>query len=88
MTKYKLEIKRYFSEDYQKEVNGLYVDDQLFDWAIDVEALIRVCANQALVKSVKGDIVRHFVASFSEALGRDISLKEINKAIAEGYIEA
>lgn len=87
----KVEVKSWLDPEKNKTVNAIFVDDEVFDWGLVEDGLRRarqyVKKNPLMEKAVYGDIQNHFVNSFSEFLGRPISLKEINEAIKKGHIE-
>ena len=96
MSKRKLEILQECKTDYETGdtvcVNILKVEDLgIFDWGIDDESMgeaLRFAQNDpALKKSIEGDIQQHFLFCFSDFIGRETDLKELNAAIVEGFIE-
>ena len=77
-----------------QEVDGtnvIVVDNEAFDWGVEEEIIKKAqgfCKEHPNTnQSVLGDLQTHFIESFSEFLGREVELKEINKAIKDGYIE-
>jgi len=85
----KIEIKNHTNEEGQS-YNAIFVEDHLFDWWLDEDNLTvarQLCKKEPLMKkSVMGDIQSHFVQCFSEFIGREITLKEINQALNLGEI--
>lgn len=76
------------------EIDGvrmIVVGNEAFDWGVDEEhfkATALICKNDPEVKdNFLGNIQKHFVSSFSEFLGKDVTLTEINKSLKEGFIE-
>ncbi len=71
-------------------MNVIVVDNEVFDWTIekkDIKKAQDFCREHPDTKqSVLGDLQTHFIESFSEFLGHKVELKEINKAIKDGYI--
>lgn len=69
----------------------LAVDGEAFDWGLDPKQFEKakfMIKNDPLMKeSVIGNIQRHFVDSFSEFVGKDMTLAQINEAIQEGEIQ-
>ena len=68
------------------------LDSEAFDWNIEEEDL-KTCQiisknDPEMKENFIGNIQKHFVACFSEFLGRPTSLKEINLAIKDGWIES
>ena len=86
----KLDIKEHQDEEVGS-YRAIFVDGELFDWGINPQELHTaksfIIQHPEMRKSVMGDIERHFVSCFSEFLGRDITLAEINKALETGEIE-
>jgi len=85
----RVEIKNYQDES-GAECRGIFVEDELFDWGLDeadlktANALIK--QDPHMRKSVMGDIQSHFVACFSEFIGREVILSQINEALRTGEI--
>lgn len=66
---------------------GIYIDNELLDWSIDVGDLLEAKKmGPEYVEMLKMDIVRHFVESCSDFLGRKVTPKEIDDARKNGYI--
>ena len=86
----KIEIRKYTDEETYKQYRALFVDDTLFDWGLDEADLQEACrlseSNPIIQKSVQGNIQQHFLESFSEFIGREITLQEVNVAIETGKI--
>jgi hypothetical protein len=77
-----------------QEVDGtnvIIVDNEVFDWGVEKEDIKKArdfCREHPDAKQgVLGNLQTHFTESFSEFLGHKVELKEINKAIKDGYIE-
>ena len=86
----KLSIKPYQDEEIGEQYIAIYVDDVLFDWGMEKEHLsnaIEFTKNDSTMKkSLNEDIKRHFIESFSEFIGKEITLEEVNEAIESGRI--
>ena len=86
----RVEIKNYQDEDTGDECRGIFVEGELFDWGLEVKdlkiakALIK--QEPQMQKSVMGDIQSHFIACFSEFIGREVTLSQINEALRTGEI--
>lgn len=84
----KIEIKPH--SEGNELYNALFVDEELFDWGIDKKELQQakkiIGDNPLLKKSIVADIRTHFVESFSEFIGKPITISEINTAIRTGEI--
>ena len=91
MKKYKVEIHEVYDPDTEKKYRALYFDGALFDWGMDPLELRQAksfCDNDPfLKKSIHGDICKHFLNCLSEVFERKVTLKELNAAIKQGYIE-
>ncbi len=68
----------------------LAVNNEAFDWGINEESFKKVqflARNDPEVKNnYIGSIQKYFVKCFSEFIGKEMTLKEINQAIKRGYI--
>ena len=66
---------------------GIFIDGQLLDWSVDLHDLLESKKmGPKFAKSVEIDIIRHFLQSASDFLGRKLSVEEINEAKKNGYI--
>lgn len=85
-----IEIQSHTDEETGEEYRALFVDGILFDWGLDKTSLQEARtlseSNPTIQKSVQGNIQQHFLESFSEFLGRKITLLEVNVAIETGKI--
>jgi len=75
------------------EIEGqriLAVNNEAFDWGIDEEHLkaVQVISKNdpEVKKNYIGSIQKYFVDCFSEFVGKEMTLKEINEAIKRGHI--
>lgn len=79
------------SEEFDKNVNALSVDGEAFDWGMDLDSFNQaksvMSQHQELRESVALSLLGHFCESFSEFVGKTMTLDEINEAIEKGYIE-
>jgi hypothetical protein len=78
-----VEIRRFDGED------RIFIDNQLFDWGIDEEALSQInqISNPEEIKKIHENIKRYFLGCFESYLGRPTSIKEVLEAIQSGQIE-
>jgi hypothetical protein len=71
-------------------VNYIVVDNEAFDWSIEPEFVkmvqFQIKNDPEMKDSYIGSIFQHFTKCFSDFIGREVSLQEINQAIQEGYI--
>jgi len=88
--KVKVELREYQNEEGSNK-KAIWVDDAPFDWFIDPDyimgAVIRSNQSQLVKKGVEGSLQDHFTKSFSEFIGRPVSLGEIVLALRDGEIE-
>lgn len=79
------------SEEFNKSINVLVVDDEVFDWGMDLESFNQAKAvmnqHQELRESVALSLLGHFCECFSDFVSKTMTLDEINEAIEKGYIE-
>ena len=77
------------SQDDNRKV--ISVDGIVFDWGIDDESLEEAkrfaASNPIMKKSIHADIQQHFIQSFSEFIGEEVTLSQLNSAIITGVIE-
>lgn len=85
-----LKIVDIYNYDFKKEIKYLVVDNEVFDWGLDPDSLSNavnmINHSPDNKQAVLNSIINHFIASFSEFLGRDITLQEINESIETGII--
>jgi hypothetical protein len=66
---------------------NIYVDGDLFDWAIDEESFDWARKQgPVFFEAVKKDIANHFLDSLSEMVGRKITLADFHTALKNGMI--
>lgn len=69
----------------------IVLENEAFDWEVQPEQLktieIKIKNDPSLKDSFIGNVFNHLTSSFSEFIGKDVSLKEINDALEKGYIE-
>jgi hypothetical protein len=91
MARYKVQIREVYDPETEQKYRALYFDNALFDWGINPSELKRArsfCGNDPfLKKSIYGDISYNFIQCLSEVLEKELTFKEINKAIEDGYID-
>ena len=84
-------VTRYYAPDTKTSQKVIFVDDELFDWGIEEEALEQARKfsknDEGIQTAIHGDIQKYFLDSLSEFLGHTITLKEVNEAIENGFIE-
>jgi len=80
---YVFEVRKYNGE------NKIFVNDQLFDWGIDENALdqIKNIKDEEEIKNINISIRNYFLDSLGEFLGKKISIKELYDALKVGYLE-
>ena len=86
----KLSIIKLYNEEFKKDINYLMLDNEVFDWGPDPEelqnAIKMINHNNDLKETILNSIVGHFVNSFSEFVGKKMTLDEINTSIENGNI--
>lgn len=80
------------SEEFNKNIDVLVIDGEVFDWGMDLESFNQAKAvmtqHQELRESVALSLLGHFCECFGDFIGNPaITLDEINEAIEKGYIE-
>jgi hypothetical protein len=87
----KVEIREVVDPETEEKYKGLFFDGALFDWGMPQAELTRArsfCGQDPfLKKTVHGDICRFFLDCLSQVLEREITIRELNAAIEQGYLE-
>lgn len=87
----KIEFISKYSEEFNKNIKALTVDGEIFDWGLELdswsEAKKVISQHSELTETVTTSILNHFCECFSEFVGKNMNLEEINEAIKRGYIE-
>ena len=87
----KVEVVRIHSEEMNKEVNAVSVDGVVFDWSMDPQefshARSLIQHHAGMKETVMLSITNHFLESFCEFIGREITLAQLNRAITSGELE-
>lgn len=87
----KLQVLSSYSEEFKREIKYLSVDGEVFDWGMDLESLVGakkvISQHKELAESVVMSIISHFLESFSDFIGKKISLAELLSSIDKGFIE-
>lgn len=69
----------------------IVLENEAFDWEVQPEQLkiieIKIKNDPALKDSFIGNVFNHLTSSFSEFIGKKVSLKDINDALEQGFIE-
>ncbi len=70
-------------------VNYIVVDNEAFDWEVaDLQEIEIKIKNDPLMKeNFIGSVFNHLTKCFSEFVGKQMSLKDINDALERGYID-
>lgn len=70
--------------------NYLMVNDEMFDWAIEEDQVKQIADHIKCDVDMKDNMIasvfRNFTNCFSEFIGRQVTLKEINESILKGEI--
>jgi len=71
--------------------NVICVDDNVFDWDVGEQELIEAIKFAENDVNLKDQILKslrkHFLDSLSEVIGRNITIKELNLALQNGFIK-
>ena len=74
-----------------QEKNYLVVGNEGFDWAIEPEELDRIrvqIKNDPYMKeNFIGSVFKNLTDCFSQFIGKNVTLKEMNELIEKGFIE-
>ena len=82
--KFETRIKLHSNGSVEREI---WISGQKFDWSVDVTSFHEaVRMGPMYKKAVQQDIVKHFVDSVSDFLGRKVTMKEVNEATKRGWI--
>ena len=66
---------------------AIFIDGELLDWSIDIGSLMEAQRmGPQYFAAAQKDIERHFVASVSEVIGQQLTVADIQRAIATGWI--
>jgi hypothetical protein len=80
-----------YSQELNKNINALSIDGEVFDWGLEMESWNEakkiISQHSELTETVTTSILNHFCQCFSEFVGKNMNLQEINEAIEKGYIE-
>jgi len=78
---------KFTKDKYGKVVKGLFVDGELLDYSVDIEALKKISAfGLEYKKAALLDIEKHFCECLSEFVGRHLTKQEIEDATKTGWI--
>jgi hypothetical protein len=70
--------------------NVIKIDGDVFDWGLDDDALAQAnqhALSKDTMKAIHSDIKNHFLDCLSEHLGFRPTMKQVNKALKEGFID-
>jgi hypothetical protein len=82
--KFETRIKLHSNGSVEREI---WISDQKFDWSVDITSFHEAVRMGSMYKkAVQQDIVKHFVNSVSDFLGRKVTMKEVNEATKRGWI--
>jgi hypothetical protein len=79
-----------FSVSQVEDQKVLMIGDDIFDWALDEDALAQVnqyAPSKSIMKTVHSDIKNHFLDCLAEHLGYRPTMKQVNDALKEGFID-
>ncbi len=82
--KFETRIKLHSNGSVEREV---WIGGEKFDWSVDVTSFHEAVKMGPMYKKAEqADIVKHFVDSVSDFLGRRVTMKEVNEATKKGWI--
>ncbi len=71
--------------------NYIVVDNEAFDWEVEPNQMMaikmKIKSDPPMRDSLIGSVFAHMTSCFSDFIGKQVTLKEINDAIDCGYIE-
>ena len=86
----KFEVKEEMTQGYVAGPffqRNIYIDGELFDWAIDEESYNwAMKQGPEILMAAQKDIARHFLESLSEIVGRRVSIQDLQEAAKTGWI--
>jgi hypothetical protein len=67
--------------------HAIFIDGEMLDWSIDMHDYLEAMKmGPKYLNAIKHDIVKHFVASVSDFIGRKVTIEELNQARKVGWI--
>lgn len=77
------EIRRYNGQ------NVIFINDQLFDWAIDEESLeeIKKIKSKEELENINESIKNYFLDCLESTLNKKITIKQVLEGLKLGHIE-
>lgn len=85
----KLEIVQ-IQDEYFGMINAIVIDGEFFDYGMEINdfksAKATIELHKELAESIVLSVIQHFMDSFSEFMGRPVSLEEFNLAVKNGEI--
>lgn len=84
LMKIKFEIKE------EQGNKAIFIDNELFDWGIEENALEQAnqyASNDEILKAIHTDIREYFLDCIEQYLNFRPTIKQINKSLKVGYIE-
>jgi hypothetical protein len=68
----------------------IFINNEVFDWAIDEDALIQAnefASNTNALKAIHFDIKNYFLECLEDYIGFKLNMKQVNEAIKLGYVQ-
>jgi hypothetical protein len=69
---------------------AIFVNEELFDWGIDEEALVQaneLSSNPNALKAIHNDIKNYFLDCLEEFIGFRPTISQVNEALKIGHME-
>lgn len=79
-----------FKIDEHEGQKVIFINNEMFDWGIDENALSQAnefASNPNSLKAIHFDIKNYFLECLEDHIGFEITMKEVNEALKVGYIE-
>lgn len=85
--KVKFEVRQYV-DDQKLLSKGIFINGDLFDWGVDEESYKDAMSmGPKYQRAIVADIERHFIASLSEFMNREVTREEVDEAMKTGWID-
>jgi hypothetical protein len=87
----KVEVGSYYDKVQDKDVSCLIINGETLTWGVTPDSLTRAKeawkSDPTIRDSVMMDIHHHFLKAFCKAVGKTVTIRDVNEAINAGYID-
>lgn len=87
----KVEIGSLYDKVQDKDISCLFVDGEIVYWGVTPDSLSRAKeawkSDPTIRDSVMMDIHHHFLTAFCKVVGKTVTIRDVNEAIRNGYID-